>query len=137
MVERFVDVHKVMEPGRVCAMQAEPAAGGGMKKSRSSVGAALGIGQTKKSSRERGESGPLVDSWRNRSATEADQLSLAIVSAFGLSLESAPDGSVCQTVIGSYSHKIPYVVFTIVEEILQRGKRRSMLRSSSLLETRS
>lgn len=40
-----------------------------------------------------------------------------------MSLNDAPAGSWCTSLIGGQKHELPLVVFTIVEEIYRRGAR--------------
>lgn len=133
-MERFVDVGEVMEQGRVCAMQAE--VGGGMMVKKGKLG-----GGGKKNQREKGEFCffPFREQGKTRCFSFVSLIFVSrFVAAFGLPLEMAPERSICQTVIGSYRHKIPFVVFAIVEEIFKRGESfvdafRPLLLFSSLL----
>ena len=47
---------------------------------------------------------------------------LTLGPAFGVSLNDAPPGSWCTSLIGGQRHEIPLVVFSIVEEIYRRGR---------------
>lgn len=49
---------------------------------------------------------------------------LTVGPAFGVSLNDAPTGSWCTSLIGGQKHELPLVVFTIVEEIYRRGEHR-------------